>query len=550
MVENRDPTIITSLISFIDDCSPICTRATNDLITKIRDAAYEAKDVLKSLIATHFLHKYGSYKHERFQKFPRSLEEVIKNIESVAKEVKGFQKDGSGLHERVISTIAGSLGSASRGSKSMVALDNDLETRILEQLVGGRKALDIVSIVGMGAVGKTTLASILFHSQLIKETFDIRGWVTIPQTYNAQEIVLAILKEIGVPLDGQKNGEQHLYQSLYGRKYSILLDDVWITQALDDIKKYFPGNENNSRIVLTTRQSELASYTNSCGSSHEMKLLNDNSSWRLLCKEIFLHKDCPPDLVEIGKVIAIRCQGLPLAISVIAGHLRKESMSKEYWKYVAENLNSVLKTVDDLIIEILSLSYDYLPHHLKAFFLYIGLFPRQYEGIKVASMIKLWVAEGFVKPSVSNCVEMVAMEYLKDLTNRNLIFVRLYDSFEAPRFCVIHDLLKDVCTKEAQKEKFCCVMKNRRFDTFFIEQSNNQRRLIIDPITREGDENNDSESDDDLTDLLIHLMKLLQVLVQMIRIGRITMFRSMIVIQRTTIFRNMIVIKIGSMIVI
>ncbi|XP_075507632.1 putative disease resistance protein At1g50180 [Primulina tabacum] len=357
---------ITSLISFLDDCSPICTRATNDLITKIRDAAYEAEDVLESLIATHFLHKYGSDRHERFEKFPRSMEEVIKNIESVAKKAKKIQQDGSGLHERAIYTIAGLSGPASRGSKSMVALDNDLETRILEQLVGGRSALDIVPIVGMGGVGKTTLASILFNSQLIKETFDIRGWVTISQTYNAQEIVLAILKDIGVPcLDGQRNGEQRLYQSLYGRKYLIVLDDVWSTQALDDIKKSFPENDNNSRIILTTRQSKVATYANSCRSYHDMKLLDDDSSWRLLCKEIFLHNDCPPDLVEIGKLMAIRCQDLPLAISVIAGHLRKESMSKEYWKYVAENLNSVLKTADDLILEILSLSYDYLPHHLN-----------------------------------------------------------------------------------------------------------------------------------------------------------------------------------------
>ncbi|XP_073290507.1 putative late blight resistance protein homolog R1A-3 [Primulina huaijiensis] len=107
----------------------------------------------------------------------------------------------------------------------------------------------------------------------------------------------------------------------------------------------------------------------------------------------------------------------------------------------------------------------------------MGFFLRHFVGIPVATVIKLWVAEGFVKPSGSNCVEVLAMEYLIDLIDRNLIFVHQHNSREAPKYCGMHDLLKDLCTREAQKEKFLCVMNSP--ETFFIEESKNQRRLII-----------------------------------------------------------------------
>ncbi|XP_075507584.1 putative late blight resistance protein homolog R1B-16 [Primulina tabacum] len=188
-----------------------------------------------------------------------------------------------------------------------------------------------------------------------------------------------------------------------------------------------------------------------------MQLLDEDSSWSLLCREIFPQKNCPSELVEIGKEIARQCHGLPLAISAIGGHLKKEKHTVECWEYVSGNVNMVLKTTNDPTLEILTLSYYYLPHHLKACFLYFGFFQEDCP-IEVFRLVNLWVAEGFVKPSRWNSIEQVAEEYLRDVIERNLVFVHKYDSFGKPKRCGIHDLFRDMCISEAKKENLFYVL--------------------------------------------------------------------------------------------
>ncbi|KAL0385151.1 UNVERIFIED_CONTAM: putative late blight resistance proteinR1A-10 [Sesamum radiatum] len=197
------------------------------------------------------------------------------------------------------------------------------------------------------------------------------------------------------------------------------MDDVWDTKAWDDIRRFFPDDNNGSRIILTTRQSEVAIYANS-NSPHNMSLLSPNASWELLTKTVFGQEECPLGLEKIGREIAQNCKGLPLAIVVIGGLLSKESKEKD-WEQIAEDVNSaVARNVGDQFMEILSLSYDSLPHHLRACFLYIAVFPEDHE-IIVSQLIKLWIAEGFIKPPTPKSFEEVAEGYLKDLIGRSLI---------------------------------------------------------------------------------------------------------------------------------
>ncbi|XP_073156831.1 putative late blight resistance protein homolog R1B-16 [Henckelia pumila] len=479
---------IASLIAFLDNCPPIGTQTVNDSIRRIRDSAYEAEDVFESLLATHFLQKYGSDGYEKLQP-GRSVEKVMEDMESIEKQVLKIHDDHKAGEWRNISTLAGSSRPASAGGHNpkMVALDNDLEIKLTEQLVGGgSKKLDVVPIVGMGGIGKTTLARILYGSKLIVDTFDVCGWATISQTYGVTKIASDILKDISVGLDGggkyKGGGPQDVYQTLYGRKYLIVLDDVWDTQAWHDIKRSFPENKNGSRVLMTTRHSKVAAYVNSSGSYHEMQLLNEDSSWRLLRQEVFPQQNIHPSevLVEIGKEIARQCQGLPLAISAIGGHLKKEKQTQEYWKYVSENVSSV---ADDPSLEILTLSYNYLPHHLKACFLYFGSF-QDVHSIDVFQLLRLWVAEGFIQPSPSlreTSMEEVAEEYLRDFIDRNLVFVYKHDALGKPKRCGIHDLFRDICIKEAKKEKFLFILNKDHVLFDHDTQIDSQRRLILSP---------------------------------------------------------------------
>ncbi|KAL0402615.1 UNVERIFIED_CONTAM: putative disease resistance protein [Sesamum latifolium] len=121
-------------------------------------------------------------------------------------------------------------------------------------------------------------------------------------------------------------------------------------------------------------------------------------------------------------MIARSCKGLPLAIVVIAGILSTVSQTQASWDDIAKKVNLAVSAKDEQFARILSLSYTHLPHHLRPCFLYMGAFPEDYE-IHVSKLVQLWMAEGFMKPSVSKCSKEQAEEYLEDLVKRSLVLV-------------------------------------------------------------------------------------------------------------------------------
>ncbi|XP_012846813.1 PREDICTED: late blight resistance protein R1-A-like [Erythranthe guttata] len=216
-------------------------------------------------------------------------------------------------------------------------------------------------------------------------------------------------------------------------------------------------NNNGSRIILTTRLSNFASHFGS-SSYFSKKFLDEDRSWKLFCEKEFLEKEvCPRELEKIGMKIAKKCKGLPLLIVVIGGLLRKSSRTQEYWENISENMNSILDS-EEQNLDILSLSYSHLPAHLKPCFLYLAIFPEDCD-IRVTELIKLWVAEGFIKPNKYQSLEKVAKEYVKDLVERNLLLVGTLRLNGKMKTCTIHDLLRDLCLKPAQKEKFLYLIK-------------------------------------------------------------------------------------------
>ncbi|PHU16914.1 hypothetical protein BC332_12609 [Capsicum chinense] len=166
-------------------------------------------------------------------------------------------------------------------------------------------------------------------------------------------------------------------KNLKGRRYLVVVDDIWSTDVWDSIRGIFPIYNNGSRILLTTRETELAMYANT-SSPHEMNLLNLENGWKLLCDKVFGPKhDYPHELEEIGKEITEKCHGLPLTISVIAGYLSKMARTLQGWK------------------------------------------------IETGRLIQFWIAEGFVRTTGSHkSLEEVAINYLEDLISRNLIQAR------------------------------------------------------------------------------------------------------------------------------
>ncbi|XP_022860166.1 putative late blight resistance protein homolog R1B-16, partial [Olea europaea var. sylvestris] len=285
---------------------------------------------------------------------------------------------------------------------------------------------------------------------------------------------------MNIQIDGRSENDidqlgELLYKKLKGRRYLFVMDDVWDIEAWDSVKRYFPKDKTGSRILLTTRLENVAYYINSGSHLHHVRFLNDEESWKLFCQKVFGESSCPLELEEIGKKIAQNCRGLPLAFAVIGGLLSKATKTPHYWRTIAKNVSSEITSNDEQCSKILSLSYKHLPYHLKGCYLFMGIFPEDYP-INVKVLTKLWVAEGILKPACSKTLEDVGEEYFLDLVQRSLILVHRKGSSGKIRTCRIHDLLRDLCVKEAQKEKFFHVIEGSLYG---IQGDTSMRRVSI-----------------------------------------------------------------------
>ncbi|KAG8379659.1 hypothetical protein BUALT_Bualt07G0112100 [Buddleja alternifolia] len=512
---------VCSLQDFLEDFYNTRSKLEiKGLESQIADASHEAEDIIESYVVGR-IHdqidgKNGyftcvsqvvkcftcfSQVDKRFIFFCQDIEKVMGKMDLIEQKVINIKEKITGVVKDQQPEEFGSSRQAPPTAKNtMVGFDDHL-VRIMEKLATKKAKLQMISIVGMGGIGKTTLATNVYDNPFIVQHFDVRAWVTISQDYNVREILLGLLYDVEIRSNkrgkdsnealsaftdkmNKKGDEQlgeQLYKSLIVRRYLIVMDDLWSTEAWDVVRRFFPDNHNESRIMITTRLSNVAICMGS-GDPHEIEFLDDDKSWDLLCEKVFEQDSCPLQLQEIGKEIAKSCGGLPLALVVIGGLLAKSNKTREYWEYVAENLNSIVNSGnDEYCLKLLYLSYNHLPIHLKPCFLYMATFPEDCE-IRISRLIKLWVAEGFLKPIRTKRLEDVANEYLKDLTDRNLISIPNKDDLES-KICTIHDLLRDLCLREAHKENFLCVT---RVDSLNIPPHiKSIRRLSIHQSTKE-----------------------------------------------------------------
>ncbi|XP_073127429.1 putative late blight resistance protein homolog R1A-10 [Henckelia pumila] len=368
---------------------------------------------------------------------------------------------------------------SSMSKNTMVGFD-DYFIRMKDQLTGGPSALKVISIVGMGGIGKTTLAANVYNDSSIAYHFDIHAWTTISQSYCTRGIILGLLGSMKMMTDymHQESDDRlghHLYKALKGNRYLIIIDDIWDTDPWDEVRRMFPDDNTGSRIILTTRISKVAAFASTSGFVYQISLLSNDQSWLLLRAKVFGDESCPLDLQETGKKIAQKCQGLPLSVVLIGGLLSKVNMTREAWQNVAQNVTSSV----DQCFEILKLSYNYLPHYLRACFLYMGVFPEDHE-IPVSKLIKLWVAEGFLNQDQSQSMEEVAERCLNELIERSLILPSKRNSGKRLKTCKIHDLLRDFCVTESNKENFMYVTK--RYLSVSPNSLHCLRRISIHPM--------------------------------------------------------------------
>ncbi|GFQ03811.1 disease resistance protein rpp13 [Phtheirospermum japonicum] len=234
------------------------TEEAEALESRITDAAYAVEDIIESHIVDQI---EAHVKNNCGVDFYQGLQKLIEVMDWIKIEVTEIKKETEIQLNTNDSICADSLsGSRSMGQNTMVGFGDVLIEDLLDKLTGQQSNLQIVPIVGMGGIGKTTLARSIYAKPLIVEHFDFRGWATISQGFNSKEILLQVLlclkttgsKESFIQMTEHELGET-LYKSLSGRRYLIVMDDIWSIEAWDRVRFFFPEYNNGSRIVITTR---------------------------------------------------------------------------------------------------------------------------------------------------------------------------------------------------------------------------------------------------------------------------------------------------------
>ncbi|XP_060671005.1 disease resistance protein RGA2 [Ziziphus jujuba] len=332
------------------------------------------------------------------------------------------------------------------------------------------KNIGIIPIVGVGGLGKTTLAQQVIKDSKVKDHFEPIMWVDVPKVFHVESVVKEIINP-GVKDERKMHQLQNdLEEKIKGKQYLLVLDDVWGIENREkwlELETLLRDGASGSRIIVTTRDEKIAHIINGPeGLAHFLGTLDEEKSWSLFKKLAFMQGQEPNDrnLVDIGKEIMNKCGGIPLVIRTIASMLY--SINHEKWSSFKEKELSMVSAYYENVIPILKLSYDHLPAQLKHCFGYCSLFPKNYV-FSVGRLINLWMSQGFIKLSNDHnqCFEDMGYQYFQDLLYRSFFeVVEIDDDSSKVTECKMHDCMHDLATSVIGTKGLILSPKDEKID--------------------------------------------------------------------------------------
>ncbi|XP_044474115.1 putative disease resistance protein RGA3 [Mangifera indica] len=332
-------------------------------------------------------------------------------------------------------------------SEEMCGQDAYKSILIDKLCVSTEQRLPIISLIGMGGIGKTTFAQFAYNHDKVINSFHERIWVCVSEPFDEHRIAKAIIESLGnstKDLSELQSLHQRIGTLIQSKKCFLVLDDVWS----EDFKKWerlyrcLKNSAHRSKILITTRKKSVVEMMGSIDII-DVQGLSDDECWLLFKQLAFFGRpteECEK-LEEIGKKISSKCKGLPLAVKTLGSLLRFKKRWEE-WKHVLDSELWKLEKIEEDVFVPLLLSYNELPCMMKRCFVYCAIFPKDYR-LKKDELIKLWMAQGYVKEEENKAMEIVGEEYFDYLASRSLFQEFEKDDENNVIACKMHDLVHD-----------------------------------------------------------------------------------------------------------
>ncbi|CAD6255644.1 unnamed protein product [Miscanthus lutarioriparius] len=443
----------------------------------VRELSYDMEDI----VDTFFVRVQGSEPPSKrsIKRFIKKMTTIVgkaKTIHEISQAIKDIKERVKDVAERrdryKVDAIAPTKTSVDpritalyTKAASLVGIDEPREELIsrLTREHGGMSSAEqrIVSIVGFGGLGKTTLAKAVYDK--LKPQFNCTAFVSVSRDPD----IMKVLKDILYELDKKEYkdihntalGQQHLtdlvHEFLKNKRYLIVIDDIWDTEPWEIIRCALPENVLKSRIITTTRIIDVAEHVGGC---YKLKPLTHLNSKMLFYGRIFgSESDCPKQFSDVSQKFLKKCGGVPLAILTTSSLLANKSRNIKVWYDVCESVGKGLANNPSIdgMRKILLLSYYDLTPTLKTCLLYLSIFPEDYA-IWWDRLILRWIAEGFVQQGDGRqSLYEIGQSYFNGLLNRSLIQPADMDEDEMNPFsCRVHDMVLDLICSLSREENF------------------------------------------------------------------------------------------------
>ncbi|GKV45218.1 hypothetical protein SLEP1_g52326 [Rubroshorea leprosula] len=381
--------------------------------------------------------------------------EIISKVKDISNRLKGMVDTSTALGLVSLKVQVGerpNRGDAVRLTTSLpdshVCGRESDKADVLRQLFndeGSDKGYSVIPVVGMGGVGKTTLARLVYN-EVEEGCFEPKVWVCVSNQFDILSITRTILEAVSnerCDLKDLNLLQEELKKKLSSKKFLLVLDDVWNEGSVpwDTLQKPFQLASAGSKIIVTTRNENVAKTMDRKAKIHRLKPLEFEQCLPILAQQALGEKNfgAHPNLKEVGEEIVEKCNGLPLVARVTGGLLQR-SLDREYWKYINNKMLN-LQAQESGILAVLMLSYHDLPFYLKQCFAYCALFPQDYP-FKKDELVMLWMAEGLLwqKPGEQNRLEEIGHQYFCELLSRSFF----EQSSGNELVYVMHDLIHDL----------------------------------------------------------------------------------------------------------